>query len=221
MKNSAKTICWLLAVAGCSPDADPPAREDAGGWMIQDASNVNSGDDASLDHGTTTDASPAKDFAGVVLNSCAQNSDCVLQINACCWPCGETSLADFDAINAERAADHTAVVCPIPEPCPRCASIPNSNLFATCNNGACEGFDVAASALSECELPSDCALRTNACCECSDVNDSTVIALRQDAMAEFAALRCDGSEACDLCLPTYDGFQANCVANRCVVEVVP
>ena len=152
-------------------------------------------------------------FCAPDFRSCDAHADCELAINACCWPCGEQELSDFDAINGDYAEEHRATVCDDPTPaCPRCATFPNPALGATCGAGLCQGFDVRAMDLSACTTDADCRLRVTECCPCGgDTSPTSLIAVRTDAEADYQALVCDDI-ACPECEPVYptDMVEAFC-----------
>ena len=155
--------------------------------------------------------------------SCGAKADCMLAANTCCGACGEVTLSDFDAINRSRQDEHRDYVCPgPPPPCPRCATLQNPSLGATCESGLCRGFDVRAADLSRCSDARDCRLRVTGCCACGgDTSPYSLIAIRQDAESDYQALVCDDAD-CDACEPVYpDGVEAFCADDgHCQVRVL-
>lgn len=94
---------------------------------------------------------------------------------------------------------------------------PDPTLLATCEAGRCELVDVQAeSPLTSCVDASECRLRLAGCCECGDILQGQVIAIRTDAEQAYRTLTCDPDAACDACLPNLDGaFDALCLDGTC------
>ena len=101
--------------------------------------------------------------------------------------------------------------------CPACFMEPDPTLFATCAFGRCQLVDTQADPeLTPCTDAGECRVRMAGCCECVDIIDGQVIAIRADAEAAYRALTCDPDTACDACLPDLGGtFTAACIDNRC------
>jgi hypothetical protein len=96
----------------------------------------------------------------------------------------------------------------------------NPNLAATCEAGACAGFDVRQEAdLSGCTTEADCTLRYGlGCCEACQGSEFNLVAVNVNQSA-FSAKMC-GSDpvGCPDCAPQYPANKkAACVANHCQV----
>ena len=157
-------------------------------------------------------------------SACDLTSECTLASDGCCDVCSVPTLADVDAVNAARLDAHFAEVCPVPVPCPRCATRPNPELVATCDGGTCRALDVGALAITACTADSDCRLRTTACCECGgDTDPWALIAVATTGEGAYAALVCDPGVACQECLPQYpDTVEAFCdLDHHCAVRDAP
>ena len=155
---------------------------------------------------------------------CEENADCTLALNECCHPCGMGELENFDAIHTSQTDAHRASVCPEEMPCPLCATMPNPNIGATCDDTMrCVGFDVRTLPLAQCEVDTDCKLRVQQCCECGgDTSPEALIAIRVDGEIDYQGLVCSGDFGCPECAPSYpDTHQAYCRAGVCVVDFAP
>src|SRR5690606_5730908 len=100
--------------------------------------------------------------------------------------------------------------------CPRCVSIPNSNLHAVCIEGGCTLVDISTTPLVSCSESSDCKLRGTGCCEC-DLPDSWV-AINTAAEADYAELVCAPGTSCPDCTIEVTDIGAVCDEGRCVVR---
>ncbi len=153
---------------------------------------------------------------------CSQPSECTLANATCCGTCDTPSLGDVIGVHIRDLDSYEEQLCRMPEECPPCVvSPPNPNLVATCNATQCRAVDIERTPVVRCTVDEDCRLRTNTCCECDVRPDATnVVALRRDAVADFLALVCDASAACDTCTVGYPAdLEAYCdAAGRCAVR---
>jgi len=94
---------------------------------------------------------------------------------------------------------------------------PDPTLVATCAASRCQLVDTQTeSGLTSCMDAAECRLRMAGCCECGDVLQGQVIAIRTDAEEAYRDLTCDPDTACDACLPNLEGsFVAACLDNAC------
>jgi hypothetical protein len=101
--------------------------------------------------------------------------------------------------------------------CPGCFMEPDPTLLSTCEAGRCQLVDTQAEPnLTSCIDAGECRLRLAGCCECGDILQGQVIAIRADAEMTYRALTCDPDTACDACLPNLEGtFVAACLDNVC------
>ncbi|HEX7672295.1 MAG TPA: hypothetical protein VF395_22015 [Polyangiaceae bacterium] len=148
----------------------------------------------------------ADDGSSTSWAACSLNSECTLAGKSCCEPCGMPTLAEVDAVNSSRLAEHRSALCPGPVVCAPCQvpSTKNPNLLATCSNAVCHAEDVRTEPASACATDDDCRLRTASCCECggSTASDS-LIAVNRSNESLYAALVCDRLQACPQCAPIY------------------
>ena len=152
--------------------------------------------------------------------ACDGPGQCTLVQNSCCGPCGEPTLGDYDAVNAESAdAYFNVFVCPEPMPCPACAITPNPDLFAYCEAGKCAGADVTAHAFSECTTAADCTLRMGlGCCEGCAGDAAALVAVASSELAALHDAICPPDFGCPACAPMYPPeWKADCVAGHCAV----
>lgn len=157
--------------------------------------------------------------------ACQDNSDCTLRPAGCCYPCGSWSADDFDGVDVEETAQHMGLVCAEPVPCPRCATMPDPNVYAACSPdegpyGTCRARDLRADpAIVGCTSSDECRIRAASCCECgADTSISNLVAVRRGAPIEDAL--CDAGQACDECAPTYPAeVSAYCNLSRGVCEL--
>jgi hypothetical protein len=153
-------------------------------------------------------------------SACEVTSDCVLAAAGCCDACGRPALADVDAVNRGRVAEHFAAVCPAPVPCPECASIVNPDLHATCSIDGCVAVDIRALGPTTCTVDADCRLRTTGCCECGGSTEPwalTAIAITGEPA--YRDLACDPDQTCPRCAPIYpESVRAICAPDgHCAV----
>jgi hypothetical protein len=145
---------------------------------------------------------------GADFAACDGPGQCALVPTGCCGTCGAPELSDLAAVNTARAAEFAESVCPEPIPCPKCATQPNPNLFATCRQGRCVAADARTDAVSACQQSSDCVLRYGmGCCEstCMGTEGELTCVSVTGFQAIHSELGCD-SVACDACLPVYPMF---------------
>lgn len=148
--------------------------------------------------------------------SCTKPLDCELRSPNCCASCEPVAASDVIAVN--RAAP--SMTCN--ELCGACPPIaPNEStrryLIPGCVAHRCTVVDIRQTAITECVSSSDCRLRNSAaCCEpCNPIGDP----IAYNANVALAPALCGGEAACPPCVPhPADGFVAECVGARCVVE---
>jgi hypothetical protein len=174
-----------------------------GGNVVEGTSPDASTDGAVTD--TSTVDAPPGDTAGR-FDRCDGPAQCVLAPVGCCSKCGPTEITDFDAIQRDQVDAHHAAVCPVPESCPKCASMIGPNLVALCRAERCVGVDLRQDVLSECATDADCTMRAGSgCCEsCAVASASELVALNVGKVGALAALVCDPlAGACPPCMPVY------------------
>lgn len=157
--------------------------------------------------------------------SCEVSSECTLASTTCCGTCERGTLRDFTAVNVSMSGAHyEQVACPEvltdPPVCPACAALPNPNLVATCDMGACVARDIeAVTTLTECTVDADCMLRRNECCECGEGGMDNTIAIAVTANAELTTMLCDPDAICEDCAPSFEPIlRAVCDAGACRVR---
>jgi hypothetical protein len=103
----------------------------------------------------------------VELDTCEQNSDCVLAAKGCC-SCGGGTIDDHVALNLLRVEDYRStqgcndVLC---GPCPEPPYSGVSPFVATCEFGRCQAVELLEAGVLTCEDSSDCRLRYGlGCC---------------------------------------------------------
>lgn len=206
----AGSVSLGLVLAGCP--SSTTLESDGGGTGTDVGSAVDaSGSDAPGSDAPGSDAFVAPDTGPhAAWDSCTQTSQCTLAPSGCCEPCGTPMLSDYDGVNATETAAHFMDVCPVPTPCPRCATGMNPNLVATCEASHCAARDISMLPLSACTSDADCIVRWANCCSCGG-DPSQVVAIRADGEGAIEALLCDGG-GCPLdCAPHGDPtFHAIC-----------
>lgn len=217
-----RRLRWMVAMlamvalgawSACGGDED-----DGGGFEVDtgydagDASDSGGAADSGgtsdtgsgTDTGSNTDTGSTSDTGSAAWASCSANSDCVLRANSCCGVCGQPTLGDVDAVNAQQTEAHFDAVCPEPEPCPECPEAPNPWLVASCQFGTCAAFDMAQEPATACQTDADCKIRTTDCCECGgDSSRGGIIAINAAREGMFADLVCDNGQICGACQPIY------------------
>ena len=167
---------------------------------------------------------PVEEGEGPDWAACRASSDCVIVSNGCCDTCGMPTLADVDGVNKSFLGEHYDDVCPDPVPCPRCATMPNPELIATCREGFCLAMDAGADELTACTSSEECVIRTPECCECgADMTPGALIAIRSDSRRELEELVCDPDSDCPACAPVYpDNVEAVCDDDsHCTALITP
>lgn len=149
---------------------------------------------------------------------CAVPSDCVLMPASCCGSCGAYTREDIQAVNKDIEDYARGLVCGEDEGCALCYTPSDANLVATCTAGKCQVVDLLTSPATECQVHSDCRLRSNECCECGGSQDvEHLVAVSNSAPLESAV--CDPELGCPECEPGDPmGVEAQCQAGRCVVQ---
>ncbi|MCC6645451.1 MAG: hypothetical protein IT374_07775 [Polyangiaceae bacterium] len=152
--------------------------------------------------------------------ACGAPGDCALAANTCCGTCGKPSAADLDAVNKTKLKAHQSEVCPTPQPCPKCASMPNPDLLAACalGPGTCAVLQVSKSPLSACKVDDDCTLRAPQCCSCGEQPAEGLAAIAKAQLGAYMAELGCGNVSCAPCAdpPTPPaGVHAVCDAGHC------
>ena len=156
--------------------------------------------------------------------ACQVPSDCVIVSNGCCDPCGMPTLNEVDGASKSFLDEHFDDVCADPVPCPRCTTMLNPELIATCREGFCLAMDIGADELTACTSSEDCVIRTPECCECgADMTPEALIAIRSDSRRELEELVCDPDVDCAMCAPVYpDNVEAVCDDDgHCTALIMP
>ncbi len=112
--------------------------------------------------------------------TCGAPGECALAPDGCCGACGQPTVAEVDAVNRAKLAEHHAAVCNDPTPaCPKCPSATNPDLLAACalGPGKCVVVEVSKNPLSLCQTDADCKLRAPQCCSCGEVPASGLVAI--------------------------------------------
>lgn len=148
------------------------------------------------------------------LTACSKNSDCIVVPKSCCGSCGGATRQDALAVHQGKASEYRQGVCQ-GMGCPACYMPTDPTLVATCNAGSCEVVDLLLHASTACTDPSECRVRTTACCECGGpTDDEHLIAISADA--PYSALVCDG-QGCPECAPQYPPKTLACAAGHCAI----
>lgn len=152
-----------------------------------------------------------------IYDICSESSECVIRPASCCGQCGAATRADVIALNANQVAAYTGEVCGDDFGCPACYMAPDPTLLGTCEAGHCKVVDLRTHVATECDQPSDCRIRTTACCECGGPTDvEHIVAISSES--SFAGLVCDG-QACPECAPIYpDEVAARCSMGHCEAD---
>jgi hypothetical protein len=132
-------------------------------------------------------------------------------------------LDRFAGVNPKYTDAFRAFTCPVPEPCPRCATAPNPYIGARCVSSHCQAFDTRqVPEFSKCTVDTDCRLRKGLdCCECNSDGQWTAISVA--GQAALTAAECAPMTGCADCLPVPPtNAKAACVQNHCeIVVAVP
>lgn len=191
----------MLLVSSVSCGASVVSSTDSPDAALADTKPTNDSvvtNDVALPDAQGTDTG-ANDF-----NKCSGPTQCTLNPKGCCSPCGATDLSMFSAVSLASQSAFQKSVCPVPEPCPKCATLMNPNHQAHCINNECTAVDIRSSTFAECTADADCMVRTAACCECGNGADaSNLIALAKNKAGAYEQAVCDPMAACKECLPVY------------------
>jgi len=150
----------------------------------------------------TEDASVEDTTSPPKFGACAAPGTCVLALATCCGSCGEPKLSDKSAINRTEVDAYRTFVCPVPEPCPRCATMQQPNFQAFCRTGRCAAIDVRTDTVSRCVRDADCRLRFANCCECP-ASSEDLIAIAVDKESEYSSQVCAPGTPCPDCAVMY------------------
>jgi hypothetical protein len=195
---------------------------DEGGDATSDAS-PDAVTDAAVD---SADVSPfdgrpdAPDYT-----ACAAPGDCTLVTPACCQECGSPPLSSFASVRRDSTGAFHDAVCPVPTPCPKCASYTDPNYTAVCRASRCLGVDLRTDVDSTCASDADCVLRFPGCCESCAGDPTQLLAVAKAGLAEYQQQLCGPSApACPPCVPTYPAKAfARCepTSKHCQVLLAP
>jgi hypothetical protein len=207
-----------------APDAGHDAATIGDDGAVTDGGSADAQTTDGGSDGGAVDASRGDSGPPTSWGACGQSSDCVLAQNDCCGWCGMGHFADVDAVNESHLAEHEMDVCPVPMPCPACASGPlDPQVIAVCQDATCHALDLGTMPTTECTVAADCEADYGNCCGCAGTDDE-VIAVRRDAgRTAIDALFCmGGSCPLDCATRTPPGWGATCDAGRCMpVRLTP
>jgi len=158
------------------------------------------------------------------VNTCAENSDCLVVPHSCCGSCGAATRGDAVAVSRDNLNQQRTDACAGTMGCPACFGGTDPLLIATCRANRCELVDLLQQdEITLCAQASDCQLRFAGCCACAP-SDTPVIAVRADPDAEMSlqSLTCDTAQACSECAPVFDPSMmvAECIDSRCQTAVL-
>jgi hypothetical protein len=159
---------------------------------------------------------------GVDWGQCSGAGQCTAELTGCCAPCGMQELQHFAGVNSKYIDAFKTFTCPVPMPCPRCATAPNPYIGARCVNSRCQAFDTRqVPEFSKCALASDCRLRKGLeCCECGSLDDWTAVSIA--GQAALTATVCAPMSACPDCAPQPPAnMKAVCNGGHCEVAFDP
>jgi hypothetical protein len=157
--------------------------------------------------------------AGVDWSQCSGPGQCSAQLTGCCGPCGMPTLDNFAGVNPMYTAAFRMATCPVPVPCPRCATAINPYIGALCGGTHCKAFDTRlVPEFSKCSTENDCRLRNGLdCCECGSQGPWTAVSI--DGQAAINAAVCAPQTGCPDCAPVPPpGMRAVCVQGHCEVS---
>jgi hypothetical protein len=164
---------------------------------------------------------------------CSSSSQCEV-VPATCCSCGLGPVSNYTAINSANDAQFKEQCQGRGCGCPSVAFDPNNPVLyyvATCQKpadapdgvaaGHCVVVDLRATGVTSCKVPADCSLRAGtACCPGCSVGQPVAINSSQEEALEGVVCGKDPI-VCDLCLPTFGGYDATCSDGRCAVELTP
>lgn len=157
--------------------------------------------------------------------SCAAPGDCTLVTPGCCQECGSPPLSSFASVRRDSTNAFHDAVCPVPTPCPKCASMTDPNYTAVCRGSRCLGVDLRTDVDSKCATDADCVLRFPGCCESCAGDPTQLLAVAKAGLAEYQQQLCGLSPpACPPCVPTYPAKAfARCepTSKHCQVLLAP
>jgi hypothetical protein len=127
----------------------------------------------------------------------------------------------FAGVNPKYDDAFRTFTCPVPTPCPKCATAPNPYIGARCVASHCQAFDTRQEPeLSKCAVDTDCRLRKGLdCCECGSQGPWTAISIA--GQTALQAAECAPMSLCADCLPVPPAnTMAVCVDGHCEVSVL-
>lgn len=150
--------------------------------------------------------------------ACSEPSDCTVTFSGCCDTCAESSVNNSIAIAKSSVEAYRADACGEASVCPRCISLGNPYLQASCIEGSCTLVDVNTPPYVSCSESSDCILRTAACCPCDD--SAGRIAISGAAETAYTDLVCDAHPICHECAGGGEvtDLDALCHEGSCIVR---
>lgn len=207
-------FCCLMVSAfltiGCT---SPDAKSNNVNNNPNNVNNTNNGNNSN-------NSNNANNINDPTFFECTFNDECIVRARECCDVCSEQNPVNSVAINASQAQAYAMAACGERGlECPACETPATPTIIPTCNAGTCEIVDIQAEPTTECSEPEDCILRTNTCCECTDVSIESVVAVNVNSAQDIPGWRCGDQVACDDCVPTYEGWVADCSPDgRCVAS---
>jgi hypothetical protein len=129
-------------------------------------------------------------------------------------------LGNFAGVNPQYTDAFRMWTCPVPVPCPRCATGINPYIGALCAGTHCKPFDTRQMPeFSKCAAETDCRLRKGLdCCECGSQGQWTAVSVM--GQAALGAAVCAPMTGCLDCLPVPPpGMKAVCVQDHCEVLI--
>jgi hypothetical protein len=130
-------------------------------------------------------------------------------------------LGNFAGVNSTYTDAFRAFTCPVPTPCPKCATAPNPYIGARCVSSHCQAFDTRqVPEFSMCTVNDDCRLRKGLdCCECGSTGEWTAVSFAGEAALDQAV--CAPMTGCLDCLPVPPpSTTAVCVQGHCEIAVI-
>jgi hypothetical protein len=169
--------------------------------------------------GSATTSGAGGGDAGVDWSQCSGPGQCSAQLLGCCAPCGMPTVDNFAGVNPKYTDVFRAWTCPMPTPCPRCATSINPYIGALCSGTHCKAFDSRnVPEFSKCTTETDCRLRKGLdCCECGSQGPWTAVSI--DGLAALNAAVCAPMTGCADCAPIPPaGTKAVCVQGHCEIS---
>jgi hypothetical protein len=160
--------------------------------------------------------------AGIDWSQCTGPGQCTPLVNGCCSPCGTPTVDNFAGVNPKYTDAFKMAVCPVPMPCPRCATGINPYIGARCGGAHCQAFDSRlVPEFSKCGADTECRLRNGLeCCECNSQGSWTAVSIAGQAALNAAV--CAPNTGCPDCAPVPPaGAKAVCIQGHCEIAMTP